>query len=418
MIRILKEHALFGFIFSVAKLLVYFIPLLLADVLSTSEFGVLEYALAGLGMVVNTLFNLGVPGAYPYFILRKKNDDVKAGFLLHPIILLIPFIVNQVAYLWLGLDINFYLAFNISYIIANQVFYSTQLKSHEKSSFAVVLDSGIYIVLALFLLGYKSNIFKPSIDIINDFVLAYASVYVIIGLCRFIIGNKEMILDSYKAILRFSVHLLISTFLIFLITTSGRIIVEYFFGFEEVGIYAFYFRLAAIVVMIHQVINIAYFKKIYTYNPKILDAYFYKFFLFIAALSTIVYFLSPVLVEQLSDFFKETYPTYKVVYFILSAQMVMWIASALNSNIIDRENLARKNNLFFVLLILLGVFVLYIISDQMTFPMLVYVHYTSIFLACMIQFYSLSKKKIYFKKSAVTLSVIFIVQTCYYFLSF
>lgn len=418
MINAIKKHAAFGAVFTVAKALVYFTPLLLADVLTTSDFGVLEYALAGLGVIVNTLINLGVPGAYPYYIIREKKDNLKSGFNLHPLILLIPFIINQLAFWFFHLDINFYLAFNISYIIANQIFYSTQLKSHEKSSFAVILDSGIYIILFLFFIGYKTGLFEPSITTINRFVLTYALIYVIFGIARFIKSKKQDITTNYKTILKFSIHLLVSTFLIFLITTSGRILVEFFFGFEEVGIYAFYFRLAAIVVMIHQIINIAFFKKIYTFSPLVLDQHFYKFFILISILSIVIYFISPFVVSHLSDFFNDTFETYKSIYFLLSAQMIMWIASALNSNIIDRENSAKINNVFFFILITVVCLILYVFKDKFSFPQLIYVHFTSIYLACMIQYYTLRRRNIYFSKSALTLTVIFILESGYYFLIF
>ncbi|WP_417859711.1 lipopolysaccharide biosynthesis protein [Winogradskyella sediminis] len=418
MINAIKKHAIFGVVFTVAKALVYFTPLLLADVLTTSDYGILEYALAGLGVIVNTLINIGVPGAYPYFIIREKKDNLKTGFSLHPLVLLLPFVINQFAFLYLSLDVNFYLAFNISYIIANQIFYSTQLKSHEKASYAVVLDSGIYIILFLFFIGFKTGALVPSITVINRFVLAYALFYVFMGIIRFIKSEKQNIIDHYKTILRFSVHLLISTFLIFLITTSGRILVEFFFGFDEVGIYAFYFRLAAIVVMIHQIINIAYFKKIYTFSPLILDQYFYKFFLIISVLSITIYFISPFIVGEFSNFFNDTFETYKGVYFLLSAQMIMWIASALNSNIIDRENSAKINNVFFLILICVVGVLLYIFKGEFLFTQLIYIHFMSIYIACMIQYYTLSKKCIYFKKSAITLTIIFLLESGYYFLCF
>ncbi|GAB4153925.1 MAG: hypothetical protein Tsb0033_01140 [Winogradskyella sp.] len=418
MIKYIKKHAMFGVIFTSAKALVYFVPLLLADVLTTSDFGILEYALAGLGMVTNALFNLGVPGAYPYFILRKEQNELKHGFALHPIILLIPFLINQIAYFVFGLDINFYLAFNISYIISNQVFYSTQLKSHEKSSFAVILDSGLYIVLFLLFIAYKAGLVDTNINTISAFILFYSCIYIFIAIYSFLRYKKENLVSAYKTILRFSIHLLISTFLIFLITTSGRILVEYFFGFEEVGVYAFYFRLAAIVVMIHQVINIAFFKKIYTFNPLLLDKYFSLFFIFISTLSIIIYFSSPYIIGHLSNFFNNTYESFNQIYFLLSAQMVMWIASALNSNIIDRENLAKKNNIYFFLLILLVLVLIYLFKENMTFSDLIYIHFSSIYIACMIQFFSLSRKKIFFKKSGAILTLIFIFQSSYYFINF
>jgi O-antigen/teichoic acid export membrane protein len=407
----IKKHAFFGFIFTVAKATVYFVPLLLADVLSGEDFGVLEYALAGLGMIVNTIINLGVPGAYPYFLLREKKEYLQPVFRFHAIILLVPFVINQILYVGFNLDVNFYLAFNISFIIANQVLYSTQLKSHEKSIVAVILDSGIYLILFLFFILSQFGFIVVNIRSINICILVYSLFYIILGVYKFLKHRHTIKLKYYREILNFSIHLLIATFLIFLITTSGRILVEIFFDFTTVGVYAFYFRLAAIVVMIHQVINIAFFKKIYTFDPKILDKYYYIFFIFIYVLSVLIFILAPYIVTHFSEYFNETYTNNKDIYFLLSAQMVMWIASALNSNIVDRENLASKNNLKFLVLVVLSSILLILFKDKITLPLLTYFHFTIIFVACMIQYYSLYTKNIRFSRSWKALSSIYLLTT-------
>ncbi len=418
LIRILKKHALFGVIFSIAKATVYFLPLLLADLLSNKDFGILEYALAGLGMVVNTVINLGVPGAYPYFILRQKQLHLQSSFKMHSVVLLIPFVINQILFFFFQLDVNFYLAFNVSYIIANQVFYSTQLKSHEKSIYAVILDSGVYIVLLIFYVLSLFKIVEINIKTINIFIGIYCLIYVLYGIINCLKYKRLISITKYRFILKFSMHLLLSTFLIFLITTSGRILVEFFFDFETVGIYAYYFRLAAVVVMIHQVINITFFKKIYTLDPLILDKYYYLFFVFIYVLSIAIFFLAPSFVGYFSEFFSETYPINKGVYFLLSAQMVMWIASALNSSIVDRENLAPKNNIRFLGLVFVASVILYVLKGQLDLKMLVLLHYTVICTACLIQYYSLYLKNIKFKKSIVSIISFYVLTVSYYYFEF
>lgn len=412
----IKKHSLFASVFALAKATVYSVPLFLADALSRTDFGILEYALAGLGMVVNTVINLGVPGAYPYFILREKRLELQPSFKLHVLVLLIPFVINQILFFFFELNINFYLAFNVSYIIANQVFYSTQLKSHEKSIVAVILDSGLYIVLLVYYIFSLFGLVAISINAINVFIILYAMGYVFYSIYNFFKHKNQILINGYKIILRFSVHLLISTFLIFLITTSGRILVEYFFDFEAVGVYAFYFRLAAIVVMIYQVINILFFKKLYTLSPLLLDEYYFKFFLFIYTLSVLIFFISPYIVGEFSDFFAHTFQSYKNIYFLLSAQMVVWIATALNSSIIDREKLAAKNNIKFLGLSVVALIVFYFCRNQMDLQFLVLIHFTIISTACLIQYFSLYKKNIIFRKSALTIASLYLFTIGYYYL--
>jgi hypothetical protein len=168
--------------------------------------------------------------------------------------------------------------------------------------------------------------------------------------------------------------------------------------------------------MIHQIINIAFFKKMYTLNPQILDKYFNLFFIALFIISLSIFFIAPFVVKNLSTFFNDTYSEHKPLYFLLSAQMVMWIATALNSNIVDRENVVGKNNVRFIILIFFTLISFYLFQNILTIDLLTYIHYSAIYVACMIQYYSLSKKEIYFFKSIITLTITFVFTSCFYFI--
>ena len=83
--------------------------------------------------------------------------------------------------------------------------------------------------------------------------------------------------------------------------------------------------------------------------------------------------------------------------------MVFWIATALFSNIIDREKLANKNNKLFLFLLTVFLFVLWVIKSNLTIQIFTFVHMFVVFLATLIQIYSLTKKQIVFKKSFYTI---------------
>ena len=154
------------------------------------------------------------------------------------------------------------MAINISFIIANQLFYSVQLKSNEKIHKAVFLDAGVYILLGLFVLGFLLGILNLTIKNISLGIFLYGLLYILVAFVNFIKVKKDKIFSKYKKIVRFSFHLLISSVFLFLLTVSGRVLAKHFFGYEEAGIYGFYYRLAAIVVMIYQVASIRYFKAV------------------------------------------------------------------------------------------------------------------------------------------------------------
>ena len=407
----MKKNILFLFSFLIAKGITFLVPILLADILTKNDFGMLEYALAGVGMLLNSIISLGVPGAYPYFILRKKEKNIEEGFSLHPLWLLFTFLLNLLFYHSFNFyGIEIYMAVNISYIIAVQKFYSTILKSQEKINKAVLLEAGIYLILFSFLLGYFFNLIQPNIFNISKAILSYAMFWVSYSLYKFHKVNKNQIFIKYKKIISFSIHLLLSSSFLFLLTVSGRILSKYFFDYESAGTYGFYFRLSAIVVLIYQVISVRYFKDLYTKSTSKLDFYFSSFYLFIFTLSILLYFLSPYIMPYFSNYFKETYSENRVVFFILFCQMTMWISSALNSSIVDREGLAKANNWYFLLLFIISIVVLYFYRNYLDLLSLTFILYSIFFIANITQFIVLRSKNIIFKRSFISLTFLYITS--------
>ncbi|MHA7863450.1 oligosaccharide flippase family protein [Flagellimonas marinaquae] len=409
----------FGFLltFTICKGLVFITPLLFAEVLGSEDFGVLEYALAGMGFVLNALFNLGVPGAYPYFMLKRKETSLKNGFCLHPVWLATIFIFQTILFYLDIIDQKAYLTLNIAFIISNQLFYSTKLKSHDNPIFAVLIDSGVYLVLFLAYTFSLMQLISLSISTISPIIIGYCLFYCLRSAWDYYRSEKREIFSNYLKILGYSKNLLIASFLIFLITSSGRIVTEWVFGFEKVGVYGYYFRLAAVVVMIHQVVNIAFFKKMYTVNPGILDKYFAIFFTAIYLLSLLFFWVSPFVLGDFSKYFVETYEDNRMIYLMVSCQMVLWIASALNSNIVDRENAVSANNYRFLMLIGVSFGILVLTKNLITFPMLAYFVYFVILISCFIQYYSLFKKGVRFYRSPLVLGLSAIVTSTIFFIN-
>jgi hypothetical protein len=99
-------------------------------------------------------------------------------------------------------------------------------------------------------------------------------------------------------------------------------------------------------------------------------------------------------------------------------QMVMWVASALNSNIVDRESLASKNNIKFIVLIAGTLILFFFVKERLTLDLLIFIHFSIIFVACLLQYHSLLKKAIYFKRSFIVLLLTYLFTCGTYFLLF
>lgn len=414
-LRFVRGKGLFlvGFVFTKGS--VFLVPLLLAETLSAEEFGLFEYSLAGLGFVINALINLGVPASYPYFIVRKKKSDLLNAFSLHPMVLSSVFVFNQIGLLF-GLSEKIYLSLNVAYIIANQVNYSIRLKSESRPVSAIFYDSGIYLVALVCLILFWTGIAPASLELIKSAIFIYALYYLVRAIWFFVREEKERIWERYQILLKYAVPVMFGSFLIFLITSSGRILVEHFFGMESVAVYGFYYRLSAVVVVIYQMVSILFFRDLYTANPKKLDKYYSLFFLFIGSLSLLVFYLTPLFMPLISDFYAGTIADHRTDYFLLSGQMLMWIATALNSSIIDRENQAGINNWRFLILIAATLLLLFLLQG-ITLQHLILLHSIVIWFAAIVQYYSLYRVGVEFRRSAAVLTAFLLVIVAIYTLN-
>lgn len=413
LILFLKENFWFFLSFGFTKGAVFIAPLLLAEVLTKEEFGLFEYSLAGLGFIINALINLGIPAAYPYFIVKQEQNNFLNTFRLHPFLLGIVFVANQI--LWLvGIPEKVYLSLNVAYIVANQVYYSTILKSHRKPIKAIFFDSGIYILsLLCFALIWLSNRIN-GIQIIHFALFFYGLYFLIRAVIAWVKTTRTKFWSQYQLLLKYALPVMTGSFFIFLITASGRILMEFFFGLETVAIYGFYYRLAAVVVVIYQMVSILFFRDLYTRDPLTLDRYYALFFGSIGTLALLLTVVLPLFLPMISQFFEESWPENKGLYFLLSGQMTFWIATALNSSIIDRENQAGKNNRLFAILI--GVSLLFFaLAPIEDLELLVLTHCSIVWLAALIQYYSLSRAGVLFRRSASVLIGYYILLLVTYF---
>lgn len=410
--KFIKEKLVFFTAFGFAKILVIIVPIWLADILSKEDYGAVEYGLIGLGMLVSAFFSMGIPGAYPYFILKKEDYQKEDAFVIHPIWLLSLFLLNQLLFFVFKVyDFNIYFALNLSYLVANQIFYSTKLKSKEHIIKAVILDSGVYVVLFFFILGVIAMFINPTLKNINNGVLVYSLIYGLYAFYKYATVKKDNLIGHYKKILKFSFHLLISSVLIFAITTAGILLVKEYYDFETVAIYALYFRFASYLLIAQRIVSIVFFKKLYTFGPIALDKFYAFFFAGIFLASMVYFFIAPYILIYFSNFYRETYMDNKKLFFIILVQMLMWMASALNSVLIDREELTKNNNLRFVVLIIISLASFYFLKANLTLSRIAFLHLAVFYIATMIQYYSLSKKKMIFKKSILVLTVAYILSS-------
>lgn len=391
--------------FGISKAIVFLAPLILSNTLTKLDYGALEYAM-NVAFIGAAILSLGVPNGYPYFKLKRNFKTIYKGFTVHYLYLLISSLILILLVLIFKKSIENILSVLFIYTLSNQMTYSIIDKTNEKIITAVIIDSLFYITL---LLGYIFILAtgKNSIELVLYASLLYTVVFIIITLKK-----AKTILKSdgkkHLKLIKYGRGIMISGLYILLIANSGRILIDYIFHDKElIAIFSFYFRMASFVVVIHQVLNIIYFKRMYTFKINKLDTFFAVFFGLIVIGTLLTYSIIPLVGPHFFKLFS-TYPAYKNVYLILCCQMVFWILLANNENVIYREKLASKMNIGLSILLILFMLLVAGVKNFINFEELVQLLYLLIVLAVFVQFYVLYRyKKIKLTKTIIASIIVF-----------
>lgn len=394
--------------FVVSKAIVFLAPLLLSNTLIKVDYGVVEYAL-NIAFIGAAILNLGVPNSYPYYKLKRGFKAIYNGYIVHYIYLLVSSIILLLFVFCFQYKYENILSLLFIYTLTNQITYSLIDKTEERIIRAVLIDSLFYIVLLLsyvFIIATGQNSLTP----IFYFSLVYTCVYVFITIKKSKNVKKS---DSKKhmKLVKYGRHVMVSGLFVLLIANSGRILIDFIFQDKElIATFSFYFRMASFVVIIHQVLNIIYFKRMYTFEIDKLDKFFAIFYILIAVGALLTYLIIPIIGPYFFKLF-ESYTIYKNIYLVLCFQMVFWVLLANNENIVYREKLAKKMNVGFSILLILFMLFVISVSNDITFEELVQLLYLLIVSAVYVQFFVLYKyKNIKFKKTFIISFLVFILS--------
>ena len=272
-----KLFFIIAFLFSKGS--VFLAPLFLSKIISVKNYGVIEYALS-IGMILASILNFGITSAYPFYYLKRKYKTIYSGFDLHGLITsLFSFCLLIIGW---NLDLNTkgLIAILLMYLLSNQQYHSSILKSKGAIISSTLMDSIIYFLLWILTLIYAFNLFS---FLVTDTFLVILLIYYVIIFCYrlfiFIKADKHHILKKLYKIIGYGRHVLLSGFLIMFITMFGKISTEHLIDTESVGIYSFYLRIGSLVVVFHQFFNIAFFKKDLYYRDKENRSILFLFFI-------------------------------------------------------------------------------------------------------------------------------------------
>lgn len=394
----------FTLIFGLIKLNAFTATLFLSNfTANASDYGLFEYALS-FGLILAIPLDFGLQVAYPFFNLKLKKEGFRSIFFLHAVLVsgtILTFLSLQWIYQPILSD-KWNLILLLGGIVFCQCLSASILKSHEKIFTAVFIEAGIL----LFLNGYNFYLWMTygvvDFTLLRQLFTIYITLFFCTNLYWFIMYKNKCRLHNYLVALQYGKPIVLAAFLIIWLTGGARVFIEYFLGLELVGIYSIYIRLTGIMLMLSQIVNIVFFKKIYQTTPKILDTWFMVFIIGVFIIGLSIYGLIPIL----GNFFQiinQSWGQYHKLFILLSFHMIFWIGIALHENVLYREQLAEKMNKWFIVLILLMVsfFFIFQFFNILNIFTLAIINVIALFLATEIQNYLLATKAIHLPKTRI-----------------
>ncbi len=342
----MRTFNILGFIcsFSVARGLLFFSPILLANLLPLEEYGKFEIAqaMASIGALV---ISCGLTGTAPLLRLR---DEIKGRW--DSLLLLIAamatgcLVVALLAAAALGslYSVTSLTAIATSVLIMQGLWANT-LKSDGRTTIAVFVEAGFWAV-AVFGAGMLA-LFGDWLTeaTISATLLAYAAVLMTVTLVQFVRNlNRPITACDLWHNLELGLPLMLTGVLTVLVTSSGRLILGQTNGVEVVGLYAVLYRSTTLPLAGHQILIIGFFRQIFSWPDEVLRARASVIVLGVTGMVLAFWLLEPALGFLLGQRFTETFKTYRTEGLTLLMQTVLWSAIALNDLINSRLQIAGR----------------------------------------------------------------------------
>ena len=391
-----------GLVFGVIKSFSFLSVILLSNVVTdVAQYGLFEYAL-GVGVLLAIVLTAGLQGAYPYFNLKLQAEGFQSLFYLHAAgiagLTLLFFLGNY----WLdfGVPRKFSLAILLGGIVAIQMLLSSILKSHDHVKKAVVTDSAVLLILFFYIVGLNGVGDVFSYDLFELALCSFLFFLLIINILNWWKYRSDFSFQRYVQAVDYGRHIILSAFLVIFLTTGGRILIEYFFDLEAVGYYTFYLRFATLAVIIQQVFLVAFFRKIYQSEPRVLDAWFMLMWGVIFVLILLSWKIIPFVFGEYLTLLKTSFLEYENIYFMLCFHALFWVGIAFNSNVIHREKLSHQMNVHFLMITLIMLVAMFVLhqTGKLSLSVLILTNLAAVFLALESQFKILKKNDVNFMK--------------------
>lgn len=315
-------------------------PLVLANVLAGADYGGLETAQAAGSLVANAA-TLGTASAVPLVLLADARSTTLASIVAHHLGLVVLAIAIALATWLVGTTVVWPLAALFTAAIALQSLASTHLKTLGHGEASVLLDAGLFGLMAVAAVGAQLAGFSPMAWVEAAVVLYVAILLAAYGrvLARRLADGEPL---QWQAALALGLPLMLGGVVSLLATTSGRLGMGLLASPLTTADYAVLARAAALPIVAHQLILIARFRNLYTQPHAAVERAAMQIVLLVAASALGFCVLSPWLGHWLGPAFATAWRTYPAAGWWIAAQAVLWSAIALNDLVIARHQIMAR----------------------------------------------------------------------------
>lgn len=334
--------------FGAARALLFFSPILLANLLPLERYGQFELAhsYAAIGAVI---FGLGLVSTVPLIRLRHEIEGRWDSLLLLCALLGGSCLgMALLMALWFG-------AFSLAPVIIGlamgalmlQGLWATSLKSDGRSTTAVFVEAGFWsmAVLGAGLIALSGGRLPQAT--ISLVLLTYGLGLLALTVNQFRRYRVEeasgaITLSDLRRNVALGLPLMLTNVMTVVITSSGRLVLGQTSGVELVALYAVLYRSTVLPLVAHQVLMIGFFRHIFTWSDEMLRARASVIILGVGATVVAFWLLEPRLGWLLGPRFEETFTTHRAEGLMLLVQTILWSAIALNDLINSRLQIAGR----------------------------------------------------------------------------
>lgn len=324
-----------------AKAAVFVAPLALSLLMEPTAYGEFEYALAWAASL-SLAAGLGMGGAVPYFLLKRERPEYYLTFRVYMAAVAL-LGLGGVALAWV-LRGPATLVFGIvaTAVLTLQGIHSSYLKSRSVPGRASAVESGLYLILVAAIGVSFALRSRPSLPWLSGWVAGWLGVLLALSIGRGI-GSTAFSRHRrrFAKIVGFSLPLLLSSLFMGLLANNGRLVAGEFLSFQDVASYGFFYRITAATIVLHQLLTVLFFSRIYTAPPEELDRYFARIAAAVGIAALAVWATGSFLLPRLIGRYREFSDPAPGVFWTLSFQMLFWSGTAQSEFILYREKMAK-----------------------------------------------------------------------------